>query len=377
MQPVSARWDQALRVGHEIVTTVEVWKSGVRQTLPDGSTSLKVIDGSVTVDEASKVRRSVTLHVANPELMPVTLTDTLAPPLVDLKVFMGVRYTEGDTELVPVGVFRVDDIGQPQWLAAGQITASDYSQVLANDRFTSWATPAGSLVTDEIVRMVADSISGLTVVNLTGSGALTTAASWEHERWDAITTLAKGIGAEVFFDAVGRLIIRPFPQVTSSSVAAWTVDAGTATAVMTDVSTVMSTKNVYNAVIATSSAQGVTATGAAYQSSGPFAWPAWRKKRFYSSPVLTTSEQCQSAAQAILARSVFFSRQISLQSVPNPALDCGDFITVLMPADANNRVVSEVRAVSRISLPLGPATMTLDTRVGIDPTLTADVGSLS
>jgi hypothetical protein len=148
---------------------------------------------------------------------------------------------------------------------------------------------------------------------------------------------------------------------------------------MTDVATGFSTERLYNAVAAQSSAANVTVSAVAFLDTGPFAWSStFQRPRFYSSPLLTTFDQCYKAALSILARSVAFSRQVSPQAIPNPALDVGDIVTVTLPADYNGRVLSEKRVLSRITFPLDPAgEMALDTRVEIDASVTADVGSLS
>jgi hypothetical protein len=92
---------------------------------------------------------------------------------------------------------------------------------------------------------------------------------------------------------------------------------------------------------------------------------------------LVTVDGCQSAATAILARSVQFSRQISPVAVPNPALEGGDMAQVVLMPDSSGVVASEVRALSKIVLPLQPGSMSLDTRVGVDVLTTSDVGSLA
>lgn len=377
--PVSARWDQGVRVSHDVVSRVEVWRNSVRQTLPDGSTSLRVVNGSVTVDETSKVRRSLRLTVANPELVPVVSGDLLAPPTTDLKVFSGIRYTEGDTEFVPVGVFRITSPSQSAWLGGLQIQADDYAKVMIDARFLSpWATPAGTSVVSEITRIALDALPGITIVDLTGSQVVTQAAAWDRDRWDTMQKLAAGIGAEVFFDQAGRMLIRYVPQVTLTSSPVWTIDAATSTAVMTDVALGLSTERLYNAVVASSSASGVVASGVAYLTTGDFAWSStFKRPRFYSSPALTTVEQCFEAARSILARSAVFSRSIAPSHAPNAALDGGDFVRVKLPVDVNGRVVSEMRALSRFTFSLGPGPMTSDTRAPSDMSVAADIGMLS
>lgn len=369
MWDTSDRWDPALRVAHGIVTKAEVWRGG--SYVQD----INVVGGAVAVDESSKVRRSLTLTASDVTLLPDGTSDLLSPFGTDLRVYSGIAYTEGDTELVPVGVFRITDVAQRSHLAELEVTADDYSHVLADARFlVPWNTPAGAAVVDEIARMVHDVDPTIEVYDLTGSSTLTVAATWDRERWDAIEQLAASIGAEPFFDALGRLIVRPVPTVTSTSVSVWDVDSNTSTAVMLDVALGVSSSLVYNAVVASSSGSTSSPiTGIAYQQSGDFKWQAgFKRPRFYSSPLLSTVEQCQQAASAILARSVVFARSLAPVAAPNPALDVGDVITVTLPDGT-----AELRVVSALTVPLDLNPMQIDTRVGVDALTASDTGSLS
>ena len=373
MWPTSDQWDKAWRSGGTVVTRVEVWRAGVRQTLPDGSTSLLVNGGTVSVDESSKVRRTLTLTVGNVDLDPISAADLLSPFGTDLHVWAGITFTDGTTEVAPVGVFRIAAPGRSGVLSELAITASDYSKVLADARFLSpWVTPSGSLVTDEIHRMATDAVPSVTFLNLSGSRARTSVLTFDKDRWDAITSLAQSIGCEPYFDPTGTLVVRAVPTVTTAPV--WACTSNAADANMIDVATGLSGDTVYNAVIATGSASGAPPVAAiAYQRSGPLAWSAtFRRPRFYASPVLTTVQQCQSAATAILTRSVAYSRTLSPQSVPNPALDVGDSITVTLPSG-----LSDIRVVTSLRIPLAPGVMPLTTRVAVDAGLTPYVSGLS
>lgn len=368
MWDVSGRWDDAIRRAHDVVTTIEVWQNGSKQT------TLNCTGGTVTLDEGSKVRRTISFDCSDVALEPDDAADLLSPFGTDLHVFSGITYTEGDTELVPLGVFRIGNTTRASILAGLSITGSDYSQPIADDRFvTPWNTPAGSAIVDEIARIVHDFDSTIEVYDLTGSQQLTAKATFEQERWDAIESLAASIGAEAAFDQVGRLIVRPVPMPTSTSDVVWVVDAGYDTAVITDVATGLSAEGVYNAVVASSSSAGDNpVSSVVYQSSGPLAWRAgFKRPRFYSSPLLKTADACTSAATAILARSAVYSRQINPIIVPNPALDVGDFVQVVM-ADGT----TEIRALSKITVPLDLNPMDLETRIGIDYTATNDASTL-
>lgn len=373
MWAVSDRWDAVWRAGGSVVTVAEVWRAGARQTLPDGSTSLQLTGGTVTVDESSKVRRTLTATVGNVDLDPVSAADLLSPFGTDVKVWSGITYADGTTELVPVGVFRITTPGRSGVLADLAVTGADYSKVLADARFLRpWVTPAGSLITDEVRRLALDAAPSLTFLNLSGSRARTAAVTFDKDRWDAVTSLAQSIGCEPYFDPNGTLVVRPVPTVTTTPV--WACTSQAADANMVDVATGLSSDTVYNAVVATGATSGQAPVAAvAYQLSGPLAWSAtFKRPRFYASPVLTTVQQCQSAAAAILTRSVAYSRTLSPQAVPNPALDVGDSITVTLPTGR-----TDVRVVTSIRLPLAPGPMALTTRVAADAGLTPFVGGLS
>ena len=372
MWPTSPLWDAAWRAGGQMVVRAEVWRAGAVQTLPDGSTSLRVLGGSVTIDEGSKVRRTLSLQVANTDLDPVQASDLLSPFTTDLRVWVGITLTDGTVESAPVGVFRLTSVARSSVREALTLSGSDYSAVIARSRFLApWVTAAGGLVTSEIAAIAQSVVPGLPVLDLTGSRALTTAATWDREPWDAVTQLAQSIAAEPFLSPSGlQLVIRPVPKVSGTSV--WLCDAGSSTANLVDVAVGLSSEGVYNAVVASSSGSGPLVSAIAYQSSGPLAWSKIRAPRFYASPMLTTVDQCEAAAAGILARSVAYARQIAPQAVPNPALDVGDLVDVVLPSGAK-----EQRVITKIGLPLAPAVMSLDTRVAADVALAAYASGLT
>lgn len=368
MWDVSDRWDDALRTSHTITTRAEVWQNGVFQQ------TINLSGGSITIDESSNVRRTLTLSCTDIGLEPKDAADLLSPFGSDLRLYSGVTYTEGDSESVPVGTFRIASSVRESVLSGLDITADDYSKPLSDDRFLApWNTPQGSKIVDEIARMAHIWDASLPVYDLTGSAATTTKTTWDQDRWGSIQSLASSIGCEAIFDQTGNLIVRPVPQISSSSSSVWTIDAGNETAVMTDVATGLSNDDSYNAVVASSSAVGSKPISAiAYQTTGPLAYrTGFKKPRFYASPQLLTKDACKTAAVSILARSAIFTRQISPSSVPNPALDCGDIVLCAL-LDGT----SELRVITRIQLDLGLNSMQIDTRLGVDYTVTNDADSL-
>lgn len=366
MQPVSARFDDALRGTPEPVLRAELWRDGTRLTLPSGAPSLLVTGGTLTVDEASKTRRSVVLGVAD-DLTVDQVADLMSPTDTDLRLWAGVRHTEGDEELVPVGVFRVSEVSKPSARGPLEVRAKDHSGMLADARFvTPWLTPQGAGVVTQMAAMVQD-VLPVPCLDLTGSARTLSQATWEKDRWDTIESLASSIGADPLFDPSGRFVIRPVP-VLHAGASVWTIDSYTPKAVMLDVAVTWSTSRLYNAVVATSSNADTPVSAVAYQTSGRYRWrprtansPGFQRPRYYASPALSTVDQCLGAAQAILSRSLAASKTLALTCAPNPALDVGDQVDVLLPDGTR-----EERIVSRIVLPLGLGPMSVDTRTSPD-----------
>jgi hypothetical protein len=368
---VSDRFLDGVATSHEVVTLVEVWRDGAYVR------DLPVTGGEVVVDEGSKVRRTLSISSSEIDLDPKTAEDLLAPFGTELRVYTGLRFTEGDTEIVPVGVFGIQTAGRSGWLSELGIAGEDRSRAVADSRLLAPYTPNGVSVFDAIVALVSPVIPNVEVYDLTADllavNAEASKITFERERWDAVESLAAGIGCEAVFDPEGRLIIREVPQISADTVPVWAIEANTDDAAMIDVSTALSADKVYNAVVATSSAEDVNVTAIVYQSTGALRWRAgFQRPRFYASPLIKTAGQAVTVATAILARSLVYAQAVELESLPNPALTVGDPITVTRPDGT-----TETRIVSRLSIPLFLAAMTVDTRVGIEAEETDDVGELS
>ena len=367
---VSDEWDAARRAGFTLSSRAEVWLDGHKRE------DLEVTGGAVTVDESSNVRRTLTLPVANIDLDPKSASGVLAPFGTELWVYAGMTYSNTFEE-VPVGVFALESTGRESWTSGLTLSGYDRSGTVAASRFLPvWNTLDGTLVVDEIAAMILAVLPDVEVFDFTGSEAVTRAATWDKDRWEAITNLAAGIGAEVAFDQSGRAIIRPVPTVTgelefSTGGEPRRFYANAADADLIDYKSEMSQSGVYNAVVA-SSDQDEPIIAIAYQASGPLRYRAgFQRPRFYSTPVIGSYDGMAQAAASILARSVAYSRRVSPEVVPDYSLDVGSLATITLPDG------SEVqRIVSSFSLPLEAGSMTLDTREDPDVTLTDDSGEL-
>ncbi len=366
---VSNRFLRALHHSHDVVSRVDVWRGGVLL-----ESAIPVTGGSVTVDESSQVRRTLSLSVGDLGLDPRDANSLLAPFGTELAVHSGIRFPEGDTEMVPLGVFQVEDAGRSGWFSEVGLTGVDRSRTVAGARFLKpRATPQGRPIVQEISTFIREVNTSYEVLDLTSATSYTAAATWERERWEAVETLADAIAADVVADPQGRFLIRRTPGTgpLDAADAVWAVNAGPE-GVLLDAQTGLTREGIYNAVVASSTADpdSPPITAVAYQRSGPFRWdgPFGKVPRFYSSPLLRTRQMCERAARSVLARSVGYGRRITPTAVPNPALDAGDVIEVTLPDGTVDYQVA-----SRFSVPLGgDQPMPITSRAALDA-VTGDI----
>lgn len=355
-----------------MLVTADVWTQGA----PTG-VSLRVTGGSIRVDEGSRVRRAGTVVCADIDRMPDTADDLLSPTTADLLVSVGHVYGEGDTEMVPVGMLRVLTPTMASLDGPLELRCADYFAVLADTRFPSaWVTTAGGSIAGEIAAMVHSVLPWVEVLDLTGSQAVTQSQVWTGTIGDAVWSLATAMAAEAVFDPIGRLVLRPVPDGSATSV--WVLDTHTETACVEDAARALDLTGVYNAVAVESSDATLPAPVSAvvYQSDGPLRWQSgFHRVRRFASPVLRTPEACQAAGLTILARSQIFAQQVEPTVTPNPALDAGDTVTLAIDGvPSGARVLSELT----VSLDAGSARMAVKTRVGLSGVgVAADLSEIS
>src|SRR4051812_5800069 len=103
MYPVSDRFLKRLAESQSPVTQVQLF-------LNDGRVlNLEHEGGSVSVDRAQAIPRTCTVTIPDPGLIPRTPADQLATYGARLRISRGVDYGDGSQELVPLGVFRLDN----------------------------------------------------------------------------------------------------------------------------------------------------------------------------------------------------------------------------------------------------------------------------
>ncbi|WP_369147048.1 DUF5047 domain-containing protein [Streptomyces sp. R44] len=334
MYAVTPAFLAALATSHRMVVTVDAYYGGALV-----ASGIPVADGSVTVDRGSKTRRSLSLTVADPALLPWDANDTLAAYGQELVIKRGIRYPNGDEELVPLGTFRINEPAGDTLLGPVTITGTSAEAAIIDDRFqapTSSRGYAGCF--SAIDALIHQTLPTATVVNLTAGGRnpALAVAQWDAgaDRWDAIVQIATAMQAEVFVDALGRFVVADRPNVLSGSVA-WDIAEGEGGTLMSSART-MSRAGVYNAVLATgeNTAAGTAPVSAVARDTNPLSPTVWggpfgKVTKTISSPLWTTVAACQAAADYALIEATAPNVQTSINSLPNPALDAGDVIRLI------------------------------------------------
>ena len=341
MYPVSDRFLSALATSHQIVTHVDVMFAG--EVVLE---NLAVQEANVQVSSQNPVQRTCNVTLAVTE-MP----DELLPLGSEIVLYRGIEFAFDDQELVPLGVFRIDKttIGRPNPFV--EVSGTDRSLLLADDKLIEPLQGTQSTVIAEIEALALDSVPDIVIENTaTSTAPLPTGQAYERERWQAMKDLAASVEAEVFFDAVGTLIIRDKPKVDAETV--WNVGFQNA---LVSTNTSMDRLRTYNGVIVEGGEFGESPLVGQATDDDPFSPTFWggsfgRRPLFIQNNNLTTQQQVDDLAASELALNKGLPRSVRLANMVNPALDCGDVIQV----DFVNGV-SEAHLIDGINFNLGPS----------------------
>ncbi|CUW31794.1 DUF5047 domain-containing protein [Streptomyces reticuli] len=346
MYPVSDRFLARLAESHHVATEVQL-------LLTDGRVvDLEHTGGSVTVDRSQAIRRTCTVTVADPSLIPRTPSDQLATYGARLLVSRGVDYGDGSSELVPLGVFRLDSVDGDVNDGPVTLHGKGLEAVVADDKLTAPYKATGTVV-GAVTALIQRSIPTADIVSLitdTPIGSRT--FDVEADPWAGAQEIAAAAGAEVYANADGTFVISTLPDLTTAT-PVWAVEA-TEGGVYIAGSRAMSSDGVYNGVLARGENTADNAPPVSYLATdsdpnSPTYWggPFGRRPLFYSSSTLTTVNACAAAANLKLAAAKAPNASGDFSSLPNPALEPGDVIRVTHPDGTR-----ELHQVASFSVPL-------------------------
>lgn len=329
MHRVSPTFLAALRESHTVAVRVDAYQ-GARCVLPD----VPITDGTVTVTSGTGVHRKLDVTIADPALW-----DRLAPIGTELKVWRGIAYPGGSREMVPLGVFSLDQ-QSTAIVAKGAITVSSAPDRWARVQRGRFETPRTSehalTAVTSIVNLVSEvaptspELGGVSSLNPL-SGVATQLQVWDRDRDAAIAGLCTQAGVEAFFGPLGNLVIRDVP--TLARAPQWRVHAGR-DGVMVGGTATRDRTRVYNVIVVVSSRTDGTAPFAPQivEDNDPTSvtnvnGPYGRSPYFLISGTLTSAADARAAGRALLVRTRGRFVDLAVEGIVNPALETGDTVS--------------------------------------------------
>ncbi|MEU9498257.1 DUF5047 domain-containing protein [Streptomyces sp. NPDC048196] len=328
MYPISDQALSLLSESHRVLSEVELHTTDGRVQLLDH------ISGSVTADRGSACRRTCSVVIPDPALIPRTELDRISVYGAYVVLRRGIDLGSGQREMIPLGQFRIDDIGGD--IHAGPVTLNgkSFEAYLSDDKFTAPTSTRGySMVSTAISYLVSSSMPSLVMdtTRLVDTACGVTTWDIEGDRLEAIREVARAAGCEAYCNADGTLVVAPLPDPLLTT-PVWEIRTGDR-GNMIKAERSMSSQGVYNGVSArgenTESDSGpVSALVVDDDPSSPTYWggPFGHRPKFISSSTLTTTGACTAAATYELAASRRPNATADLSALPNPALEPGDVI---------------------------------------------------
>lgn len=319
---------------------------------------LPIVTGKVTVD-GTKVAVRRTLDVTT----TVDRWNLLDSYSVELRPYRGFRYSDGTSERVPLGVFRVD-VRKMVYGPNGTLTLTcpDRFSTVAGAQFETPETTSG-LAVAEISRLMRGAFTiPPTVITSATSRVDCTDSLFDRDRGKAVADLCDTAAAEAYFNVDGNVVIRNLPLLTRDTV--WTVDVG-GRGVLVGGSKERSRQKVYSVVIVTAAdvdgfapfdpvtVEDTDPTSPTYVG-GNFG----RVPYFYAAPEVADEVQARAAGLGFLEAQRGRGAKLLLEAVVNPALEAGDSISVVFDDGT-----SEVHILDGFTIPLSTdGTQTITTR---------------
>ncbi len=336
MYPVTAAFLAALGASHLVSVKAEVLVGGqVGATLTG-----EILAGSkVSAIKGQPIRRSCSLKMIDDTgtLTPTDASALLAPYGNELRLWRGIRYADGTSELASLGVFEITDchIVDSGAGVAIDISGVDRADEVSRSTLTDITSiAAGINAVTAAQTLISNARSGLTFsLPITSYNTPLLVYAAGDDPWAKAIAIAQMFGGEIFFDASGVCAIQYEPTPYTQAVVQTFIEGSTNT--MTDLDRAWTNRSIPNNVIREGAGTGVTTPVRAIAQDINPSSPTFISGKygtvtdFLSDSKLLTAQQCQDAADAALRLSKGKLEQMLLQGIPNPALDIGDVVSVM------------------------------------------------
>ena len=366
MYPSSGEFKTAILSDHIVVSKAEIWNQDSKLT------TLNIDSGQVTVSVNSGVRRTCQVNLVTDRtasnLVPDNGFDTLAPFGNELRLYRGVKFTNGSIEYVPLGVFVMTDvvISDTNDGVSISITGEDRSLIISRAKWTApYQMVSGTLeasLTAMLQNRWTDVQTSFVTTNVTVNQVVWGTES-NQDPWQDAVYLAQLVGYDLYFDVLGVAVLRRFPSLDASTVVA-TYEEGQGT-LITSLDRSMSSKETYNGVIYTIEGSQVTTPIRVEVWDEDTTSPTYRYGVFGNAPTFVTTNLLATEAEAITAATSLLDtyrgaqENINWGSIVDPTLDANDVVYIKTVGSKTDRLV----IIDELDIPMSPlASMTAKAR---------------
>lgn len=355
MITMSSKFQAAVVSSHTVTSKVSVYSD--QTWIQD----LAVLTGFVTVSSTNANRRTCSLTLTDPTglLSPALASDLLAPTAGnELRIWKGIDYLDGTTELIPLGIFRisrctVEDSGDGLTFT---IIGYDRARKVQRAQFTDTYTLAAGMDVYTAIQTIVNSQTPGYVFNINPSSGFTipqTTYDAGTDPWDSIQQLSISAGVQTYFDTSGVINVQPIPDIALAPIV-WTFAEGP-NAIILDLASDWSDESVFNYFIVTGESTGNAAPvrAVAYDNNPSSATYYLGKYGTVVAPILksnliTSTAQAQAAANGLL--NILLGQLVGLRfsNIVVPGLDAFDCVMI-------QRAISRVNyrfLLDQITIPL-------------------------
>lgn len=337
----SLEFDELVKQSHTVITKAELIQSG------SVIYEFGVIDGSVTVTRKSESRRrcEVTLLDELGTLVPTSASSLFAPFSTYLKLYRGIQHSFD--ELITIGTFDISRVATKE--TSGGVTISltglDLSRTIRKSPFnTIFKTGGSGIVLATSISEIIEAVdSGIIMTNLAPiATALTNGNSVQwvfnpgEDRWKACQDLAESIGAELYFEPDGRLVLKDYADAISSDVA-WSYEEGEGSMLLGITEHIWDDddQEIYNHIIVREDnpAKVFFPSKGEAKDTDPMS-PTYYLGTFgdrlleVKTPFVTTNEQAQILAETLLLQHLAWYERTNITTMVHPAHEVGDIISI-------------------------------------------------
>ena len=328
-RPKAQRYDDpflnALMFSHQMTSRGELWLNNAKVA------DISFVSGSVVSDRNSRTRRIFTGDF-DPRKAPRNIGDLVTPFGTELRVLRGIRFPDNHIEEHPIFYGRIDVVEFSRTTCS--IRASSRCAFITDARFEApRQATTGMTVVNQMKALISE-VMPLAPIDVTATStlAITSAATWDRERDEALDNLAASIGAEWYAGPDGHFHIDPIPA-NNGEPADWIVDSGD-TGVLINRVNLLDRAEIYNGMVVAGEPPDGTAPvyAVAHDTSptSPLRWggPYGNVPKFFTSQFITTQGQAQSVANDMLADAVSAHRGLEVTCVANPKLHGVDTLLI-------------------------------------------------